>query len=237
MCACVTALSSILYIAHLGNKVIFYRILHCWYYRTQCILQRHRVIDLIAPRILELFNRSLAARRFPSAFKDASRKETWAIPISVHTDQFRIHRSRENCWTTRRPLHLIVEHLTSSGLLPTLQPVFRLSRSTKTAVLQGMSELMEAIDKGDMGVLILDLSEAFDTVEQIMVMLSRWQQSFGVDGIAHLTCVYYRSTTSWLTRWRQYAISASSSTPTRWWGRQCNERYRSMSPYILRQLR
>jgi len=58
----------------------------------------------------------------------------------------------------------LIEYLTSSDLLPTLQSGFRSGHSTETAVLHVLSAILEAVDKGNVCILaLLDLSAAFDT--------------------------------------------------------------------------
>jgi len=73
-------------------------------------------------------------------------------------------------------------YLQSFDLLPSLQSGFRPGHSTETAVLHVMSDLLEAVDSGDVAALVLlDLSAAFDTVDH--GILCRWLQvTFGLDG-------------------------------------------------------
>ena len=60
----------------------------------------------------------------------------------------------------------ILNYLTSADLLPSLQSGFRAGHSTETAVLRVLSDILHAVDCGDVAALVLlDLSAAFDTVD------------------------------------------------------------------------
>jgi len=79
----------------------------------------------------------------------------------------------------------LVAYLSTANLLPTLQSGFCPGHSTETTVLQVMSELLQSVDRGEVGALILlDLTAAFDTVDHDIV-LQRLQQTFGIDGNVH----------------------------------------------------
>jgi len=59
-----------------------------------------------------------------------------------------------------------MDYLQSADLLPANQSGFRPGHSTETAVLQVLSDILVAVDRGDVAALILlDLSAAFDTVD------------------------------------------------------------------------
>lgn len=76
----------------------------------------------------------------------------------------------------------LVEYLSSSGLLPALQSAYRANHSTETAVLKVLSDILKAIDAGNLAVLaLLDLSAAFDTVDHV-TLLQRLKTTYGVDG-------------------------------------------------------
>ena len=64
-----------------------------------------------------------------------------------------------------------------------LQSGFRPGHSTEiAAVLRVMSDLLEAVDSGDVAALVrLDLSAAFDTVDH-SILCRRLQVTFGLDG-------------------------------------------------------
>ena len=66
----------------------------------------------------------------------------------------------------------LLSYLNTSGLLPRLQSAYRVGHSTETAMLKVLSDILLAIDAGDLSALVLlDLSAAFDTVEWTMTSL------------------------------------------------------------------
>ena len=157
-----------------------------------------QVVDLIAPYFTELFSRSLAAGYFPSGFKEA-----FITPIvkkaGLDATDVGSYRPISNLSVVSKLLERIVArqlmtYLSSANLLPTLQSGFRPGHSTETAVLQVMSELLEAVDRGDLGALILlDLTAAFDTVDRD-ILLQRLQQTSAsaaqlIDGFSRISSV------------------------------------------------
>jgi len=78
-----------------------------------------------------------------------------------------------------------MEYLSFADLLPSLQSGFRPDHSSETAVLRVLSDILQAVDRGDSAALILlDLSAASDTVNH-EVLLKRLQMSFGIDNTAY----------------------------------------------------
>ena len=74
----------------------------------------------------------------------------------------------------------LIRHLSEWKLLPELQSAYRAYHSTETAVLRVVSDILEALDRGDLATLtLLDLSAAFDSVDHI-VLLRRLQSSYGI---------------------------------------------------------
>ena len=73
-------------------------------------------------------------------------------------------------------------NLQSTDLLPANQSGFRPGHSTETAVLRVLSDILLAVDRGDVAALILlDLSAAFDTV-YYEILLQRLQGPYARRG-------------------------------------------------------
>jgi len=67
----------------------------------------------------------------------------------------------------------LTDFLRSADFLPSLQSGFRPRRSTETVALRVLSDILEAVDSGDVAALVLlDLSAAFDTVDHAIVSTS-----------------------------------------------------------------
>jgi len=60
----------------------------------------------------------------------------------------------------------LVAYLETNHLLPTTQSGYRRGHSTETATICVLSDLLDAVDRGDTSALVLlDLTAAFDTVD------------------------------------------------------------------------
>ena len=78
----------------------------------------------------------------------------------------------------------LVRYLEISNLLPPLQSGFRSRHSTETAVLRLLSDILEAVDRGDIAALaLLDLSATIDTVDYD-ILIRRLQKTYGINGKA-----------------------------------------------------
>ena len=76
----------------------------------------------------------------------------------------------------------LVAYLKDNNLLPDRQSAYRAHNSTETAVLRVVSDILLALDSGDIAVLtLLDLSAAFDSVDHA-TLLQRLQVSYGLGG-------------------------------------------------------
>jgi len=75
---------------------------------------------------------------------------------------------------------LLYNYLSMADLLPRLQSAYRTHHSTEMAVLKVLTDILYAVDDGDLSVLaLLDLSAAFDTVDHD-ILLTRLKVSFGI---------------------------------------------------------
>ena len=145
-----------------------------------------QIIDLITPFVTELFRRSLTTGRFPSRFKGAS-----ITPIvkkaGLDPSDARSYRPISNLAVLSKLLERLVarqlmDYLASADLLPPLQSSFRPDHSTETSILRVLSDILQAVDRGDFAaVVLLDLSAAFDTVDN-KILIQRLQSTYSIHG-------------------------------------------------------
>ena len=132
-------------------------------------------VDVLAPFITELFNRSLSSGVFPTQFKAAYITPLLKKPDLDPSDG-KSYRPISNLTVLSKVLERLVarqliRHLSEWKLLPELQSAYRAYHSTETAVLRVVSDILEALDRGDLAALtLLDLSAAFDSVDHIVLL-------------------------------------------------------------------
>ena len=81
--------------------------------------------------------------------------------------------------------HQLKAYLEIHNLLPGYQSAYRKMNSTETAVLKVLSDLVDAIEKGEFALLtLLNLSAAFDTVDH-EILLKRLSTTFGINSVAY----------------------------------------------------
>ena len=144
------------------------------------------VIDVIAPFIAELFNRFLITSQFPRVFKDAF------ITLVIKKPGLDVidpgsYRPISNLALISKLLERLVaaqlvRYLEFSNLLPPLQSGTRSRHSTEIVVPRVLSDILEAVVRGNVAVLaLLDLSAAFDTVDYD-ILIRRLQKTYGING-------------------------------------------------------
>ena len=78
----------------------------------------------------------------------------------------------------------LYNYLSIADLLPCLQSAYRTHHSTEAAVLKVLTDILYAVDDGDLSVLaLLDLSPAFDTVDHD-ILLTLLKVYFSIRGAA-----------------------------------------------------
>ena len=127
------------------------------------------VVDELLPSISLILNSSLSLRYFPELWKAALvdprlKKSGQAASLTnlrpPSNLQF-IFKLTERAVCDQR-----AEHVSCSGLYPLLQSTYRAGHSTDTALLKVQNDIVLAMDRQHVTLLILlDLSEAFNTVD------------------------------------------------------------------------
>ena len=93
--------------------------------------------------------------------------------------------------------------------MPDLQSAYRTHHSTETAILKVMSDILMALDDGNLAMLtLLDLSAAFDSVDHV-TLLQRLQTTYDITGMAIKWFESYLS-----GRKHHVSTSSSSSSPS-----------------------
>jgi len=148
-----------------------------------------QAVNLLAPFIVEVFNRSQARGHFPASFKKAFITLTVKKP-GMDTTDVSSYRPISNLPVLSKLLERLVvnqhmDYLQTADLLPANQSGFRPGHSTETVVLRVLSNILLAVDRGDVAALILlDLSGAFDMVDY-EILLQRLQTTYGISDVAH----------------------------------------------------
>jgi len=144
-------------------------------------------IHVLAPFLTFLFNQSLSVGSVPVIFK-AAYISPRLKKSDLDTADVKSYRPISNLPVLSKVLERLVakqllSHLDEFKLLPDLQSAYRAHHSTETAVLKVLSDILTAVDNGDLAMLaLLDLSAAFDSVDQ-RILLRRLQISYGLDGV------------------------------------------------------
>jgi len=109
-------------------------------------------IDVLAPFVVELYNRSLSMGAVPAVFKSA-----YVTPLLKNADMdpadVKSYRPISNLSVLSKLLERLVarqllEHLNAARLLPDLQSAYRAYHSMETAVLKVLADILRALDTG-----------------------------------------------------------------------------------------
>ena len=154
----------------------------------------------LGPIITNLVNLSLSEGIFPSSFKQALVQPLLKKP-SLSTDDLNNFRPISNLNFISKILEKVVasriqSHLSSNSLSSSFQSAYRIFHSTETTLLKIHNDLILAMDRGEVtSLILLDLSAAFDTVDH-SILLTRFQNWFGLDGLSLAWFTSYLSSRS-----------------------------------------
>ena len=129
-------------------------------------------LDPLLPFLTRLCNVSLREGRLPSSQTTVIVTPALKKP-GLDPSDMKNYRPISNLSSMSKIVERIVvrqlsEYLAANSLLPKLQSGFRRHHSTESALIRVLSDLFMATDKGEVSLLaLLDVSAAFDTVDQI----------------------------------------------------------------------
>ena len=141
-------------------------------------------VNCIAPFLVHIINSSLSSGKFPNCFQQAMVTPILKKPTLDHND-LKNYRPISNTSFLSKLLEKIVykrliHHVSSNNLDSPLQSAYKRNHSTETALLLVQNDILRAIDCKKAALLVmLDLSSAFDTLDQT-ILLNRLSQLYGV---------------------------------------------------------
>ena len=144
-------------------------------------------IDILITPITSIINLSLTEGSFPSHFKCAHVSFRKKPPLNK--DSMKNYRPVSNLSFLSKVLEKVVvnqlnTHINSSNTSNQYQSAYRKFHSTETALLKIHSDILASMDAGKVIALtLLDLSAALDTIDHT-ILLSRFDDWFGVTGKA-----------------------------------------------------
>ena len=143
-------------------------------------------LDHLLPVITKMINSSLLWGHFPKVWKEALIDPRYKkAAINYFTNLRPVSNLQYVSKLVERAVFDQVHaHLSEHDLYPLLQSAYRRGHSTETALLKIYNDMLMAMNRQEVVLLVLlDLSAAFDTVEH-SVLLSRLSTSFGIRGRA-----------------------------------------------------
>ena len=139
-------------------------------------------LEQLLPAVTAVINQSLHTGVFPSVFKEAIvkplLKKTSLDPNSLKNYRPISNLSFLSKVTEKIVLSQLSAYLNANNLFPTIQSAY----STEIALLNMMSDILHALDYGDVTVVtLLDLSAAFATIDH-NILCQRLEHLYGISG-------------------------------------------------------
>ena len=141
-------------------------------------------LEQLLPAVTAVINQSLQTGVFPSVFKETVVKPLLKKP-SLDPNSLKNYRPISNLSflskvTEKIVLSQLLAYLNANSLFPTSQSGYRPGHSTETALLNMFSDILHALDNGDVTVVtLLDLSAALYTIDH-NVLCQRLEHLYGI---------------------------------------------------------
>ena len=148
------------------------------------------VINSVAPTLTDIVNRSLQEGHSPADMKKALVTPLLKKP-TLDKEILKNYRPVSNLSFVSKIIEKaamlqISQHVSANNLLTKVQSAYRPLHSTETALLRVQNDILRSLDSSNGVILcLLDLSAAFDTIDH-KILLSRLQNSLGIEGSALL---------------------------------------------------
>jgi len=158
---------------------------HCTLDSLPTWLLKSCLADLI-PVLTDIINKSLESGIFPDCYKHAIVKPLLKKP-SLDPECLQNYRPVSNLHFVSKVIERTVAaqlncHLNRNGLCEIFQSAYKAGCSTETALLRVQNDILAAIDQGMcVGLVMLDLSAAFDTIDH-QTLLLRLKHRLGISG-------------------------------------------------------
>ena len=143
-------------------------------------------LDVLLPSITQIINDSLQSGVVPSLFKSAIVKPLLKKP-TLDQNNLKNYRPVSNLMFLSKVLEKVVlqqlfSYLNAHDLIPHTQSAYRPNHCTESALIKVTSDILRALDGGDVSLLsLLDLSAAFDTIDH-HILLQRLTSLYGISG-------------------------------------------------------
>ena len=163
-------------IKHMPNKTCSLDCVPTWLIK-RCVVE-------LAPAIVTIINTSLSSGEIPPLFKEAVVTPLLKKP-SLDNEVLKNYRPVSNLNFLSKLLEKVVarrlrSHIGKSNLNTTFQSAYKENHSTESALLRIHNDILRSIDNNQCVLLVLlDLSAAFDTIDQTL-LLERLQHNYGV---------------------------------------------------------
>jgi hypothetical protein len=143
---------------------------------------------VIAPFIAHPFDITIATGHFPATHKTAYLMPIFKKAGKLDVEDVRSYRPISNLTVVSMVMErlfarMLSDFISAANLLPSPHAVgISALHSTETAILKVLSDLLFAVDRGDIAVpALLDLSAAIDTVD-LKILLRRMEVTSGITG-------------------------------------------------------